>query len=335
MSGIGPTKPNMPSRSVASPAFLFGSLVLAAMCVSSAVAAPGGCDSYLGSDRSALRAGDEVWVIDTRRVYCPSAGELVGLRISQWEHRRWQPASLEAFLEGDRGALTLIWVHGNRVDSPLARSRGLDAYQALAGYASPEQQVRFVIWSWPTTRTRGLLRDVREKAARTGSEGYMLARVLDLIDPRTPVGLFGFSFGSRVITGSLHLLAGGSLGRYRLAEDRSGGPQSIRTVLMAAAVHDDWLLPGRYHGRALRRTESLFLMNNSCDRALQRYRFISPCSNPAALGYVGLPARGSLASLETEIAQRDVYREAGPDHTSNSYIYRPRLMLMVWDGLVE
>ena len=75
------------------------------------------------------------------------------------------------------------------------------------------RRIRFVIFSWPSSKVSGgLLNDVRVKAARTGPAGCQLAWLIDQMPAETPLSLVGFSFGARIITGGLHVLAGGSLG---------------------------------------------------------------------------------------------------------------------------
>ena len=61
--------------------------------------------------------------------------------------------------------------------------------------------------------------------------------------------MIGYSFGGRVVTGSLHALAGGPLGRRVLHGSTVTGA-NIDVGLVAPAIEDDWLGTGQYHGNA-------------------------------------------------------------------------------------
>src|SRR5262249_36994004 len=126
--------------------------------------------------------------------------------------RCWQQSDLQTFLTFDPTVPTVIFVHGNQISPGDAKSEGLSVYRHMICYGNDSPPIRFVIFSWPSSKIPGLLRDVRVKAARTGPAGYDLAWLIDQLPEETPVSLVGFSFGARIITGGLHVLAGGSLG---------------------------------------------------------------------------------------------------------------------------
>jgi len=287
-----------------------------------------------------LRPGDEIYLVSTRRSPFRHGCGPVRLDVYRFAAScQWQPAKVESLVAAaSESGRTVFWVHGNRVDRYWAKRRGLEMYRALVRHDQVGVPVRLVIWSWPTEQTGGPVQDVRTKAARADSHGYQLAWLMDQIDPQAPVSLIGFSFGCRVITAALHLLDGGRLGPMVLpaGDGDAGRPRrGMHAVLMAAGMHHHWLLPGHYHGRALGQLDHLLLLNNSCDRVLRLYRFISRCSNPAALGYVGLPQSASLHRYATEIEQRDACCLAGTDHTAQVYIFQPHLMDWAWQALVQ
>ena len=108
---------------------------------------------------------------------------------------------------------TVIFVHGNQITPCDAKCEGLAVYRRLMRHGSDAPPIRFVIFSWPSAKVSGgLLNDVRVKAMRTGPAGCQLAWLIDQMPAETPLSLVGFSFGARIITGGLHVLAGGSLG---------------------------------------------------------------------------------------------------------------------------
>src|SRR5690606_23789705 len=125
------------------------------------------------------------------------------------------------------------------------------------------------IFSWPTDRMRGMLRDFRIKAERADPAAVHLACVLSRMRPDAPPALAGYSFGARVITGALHLTAGGSLCGAALPEAPPAKPVSV--LLIAAAVHQHWLNAGGRHGMALQNVDRLVLITNRCDPAMRFY----------------------------------------------------------------
>jgi hypothetical protein len=86
-------------------------------------------------------------------------------------------------------------------------------------------------------------------------------------------------------------------------------------VLIAAALDDQWLLPGRNHGLALSQVEEMLLINNGCDAALKRYHLLY-CrrGGPEALGYVGLVGGDLPGNDLAKIAQVDACCIIGKRH---------------------
>jgi hypothetical protein len=105
-------------------------------------------------------------------------------------------------------------------------------------------------------------------------------------------------------------------------------------ALLAAAVNNDWLLPGRYHGQALTQIDHLLLLNNSTDRALRHYQLIFPHAHPQALGYTGFAGLSLLGPLRERIEQYDVACIVGDEHSFANYLQSPRLMALVARTLV-
>jgi hypothetical protein len=188
-----------------------------------------------------------------------------------------------------------------------------------------------VIFSWPSSKVSGLLRDVREKAARTGPAGWHLAWLLDQMPAETPVSLVGFSFGARIITGGLHVLAGGSLGGSLVLTERAQpNREPVNAVLMVAASHSYWLADGQHHGRAMTQVNRMLLINNCQDRAMRYYDLLVPGrGGPQALGLRG-PTRISPEHAD-KIIDRDVSRYVGSSHELTSYLCAPGDAGLIWD----
>ena len=79
-------------------------------------------------------------------------------------------------------------------------------------------------------------------------------------------------------------MAGGALGGRCLPGEPVEGAD-IKVGLVAAAVNQDWLRPGHYHGMATANMLSLSIMFNPRDTILKRYWLLEPGSD--ALGAVG------------------------------------------------
>ncbi len=283
------------------------------------------------------RPGDEVWLISCRGLPCFSCGgpappSIVGDRLSYWRYdwgsRRWRRSDHAAFLATEQLQLpTSMWVHGDRVESSEAFSQGWEIYQRLVRCADVGA-VRFVIWSWPSAQVlrRRPIRDARIKAFRTNAAGYYLGALLRDLDPATRIGLIGFSFGCRVTTGALHVLAGGQILGHALPGEDPHPPRRHNVVLMAAAVNCDWPRPGRPHGLAMTQVESMLLLNNYGDRIL---RFYPKLSGGQALGYVGMYLGGSMAPQAAKVRQVNAGAYVGKRHSRQAYIYSGAVMSMV------
>src|SRR5262245_11910838 len=159
-----------------------------------------------------VRERDQVWLVSTRCLGCPSAGpEMPAWQIWRYEQAMWQPRTAAEFYAADAADLvTPFYIHGNRIDPGVASSDGLAVYFQMAGKFDGEPPVRFVIWSWPSSQIHGPLRDVRSKAARSDVDAYYLGRFLEGMKPEVHTGLIGYSYGARIACGALHLLGGGT-----------------------------------------------------------------------------------------------------------------------------
>jgi len=233
--------------------------------------------------------------------------------------RRWQQASLESLTSADPSISTIVFIHGNRLTNWDAKCEGLAAYRRIARQAG-EAPIRFVIFSWPAAQISGPLKDVRVKAVRTRPAGCQLAWLVDQLPAETPVTLVGFSYGARIATGALHILGGGSLGGMTVSLQHPGR-QPMNTVLLASALHSDWLCPGHYHGNAMSMVNQMVLVNNCEDRAMKFYHFSTTCGRPQALGYCG-PTCISPADA-SKIVELNVARFVGREHDVFCYLSAP------------
>jgi hypothetical protein len=283
-----------------------------------------------------VRRHDEIVVVNTRMLGCSCDPESIrtGLNFETYAviddvgYRRWQSSDLESFLALDPHVPTLIFVHGNQITPADAKREGIAVYRRLIEYGSDSPPIRFVIMSWPSSRVGGLLRDVRVKATRTDPAGCQLAWLLDQMPAETPISLVGFSYGARIITAGLHILAGGQLGHLHLAEHVHPQRPAVNVVLMSAALHAHWLGEGQYHGLAMTQINQLFLLNNCSDPAMRYYHLAFRGGRPQALGLRG-PTRMS-SDMRMRIHMRDVSRY-GSQHNLFLYLCAPGVSAQIWE----
>ena len=279
-----------------------------------------------------VRPQDEVLLIDTRSLCCRTdeaefaqgiTGERFELAGDQGE-RQWRVTPILDLLAGvqpDRP--TVVFAHGNRVARCDVKSRGLWVYDRLIKRCGDGRPVRFVIFSWPSARIEGMIRDAREKAARTKPAGLHMAWAIHHMPADSRLGLLGYSYGARVISGATHLLAGGSLGQLALSDGCRQPKRKIRAAYLAAAFDANWLGRGGYHGQSLRQVDSLLVATNQLDPAMKFYRLISP-RHEHALGYRG------PSSLRREDQYRvrlmNVTAAVGKTHDMCEYMMRSGFM---------
>jgi hypothetical protein len=275
-----------------------------------------------------VRPQDEVWAVSTRCLGCPSGGEPeIGWSVWKYEPQtpRWVNATAGEFYDGDAAkAVTAMYIHGNQIDSSLALRDGLNTYFQLAGRYDEEVPVRFVIWSWPSDKVRGPIRDGRSKADRSDTDAYYLARFLAPLKAESRVGLVGYSFGARIIAGAMHLVGGG----HMCGLTAPPSDARFRIAFWAAAEHDDWLLPNRTHGNALPLAEHWLITRNCCDPALARYGWIDRGCDPVAVGYSGLVGRNLLtAEQNARIEEINVSHMVGKTHDNEAYLCSESIMV--------
>lgn len=280
--------------------------------------------AHLASDSRPL---DQVWLVSTRHLGCPCGdaprlefqhgSQVAGGNGVAWCH--WRPSSLEEFLAADTpGVRTVIYVHGNRMDDGDAFDRGQRFYRQLTSGLPPHVPLRFVVWSWPSAPIHGPLKDVRTKAARTDSDAFYLGWLLARLQPDAEVSLLGYSFGARIVTGALHVRAGGTSAGAALDRQQIIPRRQALVALTAGAMDHTFIYPGSRHGQALSQVERMLVMYNSQDRVLKRYRLIEQRNQAQALGYMGLePSR--LGDLAQRIRRVDASCAVGTRHAEIAY----------------
>jgi hypothetical protein len=278
-----------------------------------------------------------MWLVSSRSLGCCELGG-EGRQLAYWRHvpsRGWVESSHSAWLAGESSVHVSIFVHGNDMTADRAVEEGWAVYGDLVRSAPDQSPLRFVIYSWPADKVRGLPADnVRVKCARADVDARYLAWFIDQMDPRTPVSLGGYSLGARVVGGALQLTAGGALNGRPMPAHVHPKRDPIRVVLMAAAIDSDWFLPGRRFGLAMSQTEHLLLLHNTCDRVLRFYhRIYCKHGGPEALGYTGFPGPELLGAQRGKLEERDVCCLIGPEHNWEHYTGNGQIAQWLGQGL--
>jgi hypothetical protein len=74
-------------------------------------------------------------------------------------------------------------------------------------------------------------------------------------------------------------------------------------------------------------TERMLLVDNGCDRALERYHWLYGLRSCAeALGYTGVVGAGQLGAARSKIAQFDACCYVGPEHNWANYFAQPSVV---------
>jgi len=223
-----------------------------------------------------------------------------------------------------------VFVHGNRMKAVEAVGQGLliserirQCRSSIDEYDSPLQ---FVTWSWPSEIITGPIRDARSKAVRSDQESFYLASFLADLPPEQNVCIVGYSFGARVASGAVHLLAGGQLAGNQLAQPNNGCRP--RVVLLAAAYPGSWLSPAGTHGLTLHQASNVTSFFNPRDPALKHYEFVFRRDNAFALGYRGVSV-DSLGPAGLALTQYNVEAVAGRSHSLNRFVDSTPIMSTV------
>jgi hypothetical protein len=284
-----------------------------------------------------IRPQDEILLVNVRTVGCSTdpnrMAEGVCLQtyrvVDDSGRRRWQSYDLESLRAADPSVTTVVFVHGNQISSGEACQGGLTIYRRLVRCHCSAQPIRYVIFSWPASKVSGPLKDVRIKAARTRPVGWELAWFLDQLPGETPLGLIGYSYGARIITGGLHILGGGDLCGLGLEERMNPDRAPANVVLIAAALNSNWLGPNQYHGQAMSQVDHMLCLNNCEDMAMRYYYLSTKCGRPQALGLCG-PTYLSPED-RAKIRNRDLSSYDGRRHDLMRYTCAPGAIEQAWD----
>ena len=167
------------------------------------------------------------------------------------------------------------------------------------------------------------------------AHGLYLAWLTDQIHPDVSVGMFGLSFGPRLITAALHHLGGGSIDGRCLQARTHPTRKPVRIALAAAALDAHWLQPGQRHGQALTQVEHALILVNPKDPVLRWYPHLYGRHGPKALGYVGLGSRRCCLSDPDRVVEQNVSGQIAGTHGWCAYEGSPSMMAQMVTHLVR
>jgi hypothetical protein len=133
------------------------------------------------------------------------------------------------------------------------------------------------------------------------------------------VTIVGYSLGGRIATGALHLSSSGSPAFIPEGRATSSRP-AVRAALIAAAVRNNWLEQGEFHGRALSRVDRLLVLCNELDPTLLNFGSLSKHGNAVALGAYGVRSLEKIGEGASCIQQLDVSASVGKNHSITDYL---------------
>lgn len=262
---------------------------------------------------------DEVWLVSSRRM---NSRQLPADSLDVWKRvgQQWVNSSVNEFRRADPNGFqrpVVIMVHGNSWSFSKAIQRGLETYQDTIVPWRDRVPMRFVIWTWPSDKIPGPIRNARVKAIRADEHSIHLARFVKEMTAHPRISMLGYSYGARVTLGALDLLGGGCVRGSRILNTPMPIPR-INLSLIAPAVRNDALMTSR--GEAYRMINHLFVMYNSRDQYLKYYRFARFDGNTPALGFTGVAGKSQMPHSTHRIDQFDASQQVGVQHDYLEYL---------------
>jgi hypothetical protein len=285
-------------------------------------------DTFTGDHVSTCkRPQDEVWMISSRHLDDPCRG-VEALEYYRAVDGCWIPESVDGFLQAeanDQPRQTILMFHGHLTNFKFAQIRGWQAYQKIVA-ADPEAiPVRFVLWAWPSEflYTGEIKRMTSFRKADV--HAFYLGQLLLRMRPEQPVHIIGYSYGSRIVVGALHLANGGQVdgkGIERCSECDIG-PYLV--TLIEPTIHADDFACGRHYDRAFPSIQHLVLIHNPRDPALKAFRACPYTGFGRVMGTVGIVRLNTPEDWQ-RIEQYNAGSTVGPQHAMNDYFDSPWLL---------
>lgn len=271
-----------------------------------------------------VRPGDSVWEVSTRHVTSTCSIRCDdNYQVSQFAACSWNTSEKSNLLDDvqQNDVQTIIYVHGNWMPWCDARQRALMIYRSLA--ARSQTPVRLIAFSWPSEQKERPARDVISKKPLLVANSFHLANFINELPAGQPTGIIGYSFGAAIVTGSLHLLAGGAL-ECQVLGSTDKPLHLLQVSLMAPAFDRTDLGINGHYSQALQVTDRMVNLYNSQDPILRRFRFFDRSTDPVAAGFSGLAVTRAVSPLDAneKVRQYDC-RAVGRSHAEVEYYRCP------------
>ena len=167
--------------------------------------------------------------------------------------------------------------------------------------------------------------DARRKARRSDIEGFKLARVIEQLPTNVPVGLLGFSYGSRLTGSTLHFLGGGTLAGLPRVASQDGSTcsnsRSVRAVSGRRTRLRLGLLAQGMNWQCFAAADCILVLRNQHDPVLLAYRHLEEFAGTPAMGKVG----PSPTSCAEPLVVWNVSADIRVSHDWRHYVGNPQI----------
>ncbi len=222
------------------------------------------------------------------------------------------------------GVPVCFMAHGSFVERDSMLQDCAATYRWLR-QAAPHQPIHIVFFTWLSDDANRLIPtlEVNRLGRRAELNSLYLADLVRRVPEGHPISLIGHSHGARMVSATVHALAGGGVEGRCL----SGGPDfshRIRVVLAAAAIDHDWFNPGQRFDLTLGRAEAVLNLRNRHDVPLLFYPTRRLCSHGSiAITGVTRGDRRQLGDQNCRIDDCDITHIVGLGHVWPHYYNQP------------
>ncbi|MGL4594700.1 MAG: alpha/beta hydrolase [Thermoguttaceae bacterium] len=230
--------------------------------------------------------------------------------------KRWNDGNVDDFFATHDPTIPLvIIIHGNWMKLSDAKVHGIKFHQL----AKDRGDFRLLVWSWPSERElRNIREDAKLKASRADVQARFLAEFLRRLPVQSKVSLIGFSFGAKLASETLQLIAKtaevSSEDSVLVEHGNIGHSLRLRTVLLGAAMDQQSLGIGHQYGLALSATEKMLIHVNNEDKTLCYYPLLVGLRGPQAIGKKGVSLAGMPQNYRNKIKSVNANPVLGNQH---------------------
>jgi len=268
----------------------------------------------------------DYWIVSTRHAQAQiDCGQAANYEVLRYDGlgpcRRGSIDELLASLQP--GVPVCFMAHGSFVTWESMLVDSARTYPWLR-HAAPCRPIHIIFYTWASDDGALFTHlKVNKFGQRASLNGLYLADLVTRVSVDHPVCLIGHSHGTRLVSASLHALAGGEVDGRVLACGPQP-PRHIRVVLAAAAIDHDWLNPCERFGLALSQAEAVVNLKNSHDFPLLFYPLRRPIATPAlAITGVTRRDRSQMGDSSQKFVDLNVTNQIGMGHVWGYYYNRP------------